>query len=195
MLPVKPLVEKIESTRRGMLFEIVKLIDQISNGFVRAWHFWFLAIVGFVGLMLAISSGLFIEAAVLFMGFSLAFWIGQAVVDFQSKTPEDSTATEQNVNLLLELLLFAGLSYFAIDTDNSALLVYVGMAIIAGMSAFFVTRKSKPNSEQSTDSTLITYGRWFGIVIGLLLSSPLTVAYIAITTSILRIFLLSRIKT
>ena len=71
MVPVKSMIEKVKSAVRGIMFEVAKLLDELSNGFIKPNHVTFLSLAGHVFILLAITQEQFVEAAVMLIGFGL----------------------------------------------------------------------------------------------------------------------------
>ncbi len=188
MVSVKDVLNKIKSVVRGMMDEVAKLLDSISNGFIEPWHITLVSLVGHVVILFALAEGMFTEAALLIAGFGLMDALDGAVARFQGTASLSGMLLDSTTDRIKEALIFAGLAFWFAENDQSLGALYAVLALGMSVSVSYVKAKGEVALLESADKTnrkksdvnrefedgIFGYEvRMFVLIVSLLLSEPM----------------------
>lgn len=143
MVSVKDLIEKIKSTIRGIMYEVAKLLDALTGGFIRPWHVTLLSLAGHILIMLALAEGLFGNSAILLIGFGLMDALDGAVAKFQGRASLNGMLLDSTTDRLKEMLIFAGLAFYFADSGDPVGALYSVLALGFSFSVSYVRAKGE----------------------------------------------------
>jgi phosphatidylglycerophosphate synthase len=182
---MKSVIEKVKTVVRGIMYELAKLLDYITNGFIRAWHVTLISLVGHIFVMLAITEGLFVDAAILLIGFGLMDALDGAVAKYQGNASTTGMLLDSTTDRLKEMLIYAGFAYYFATLNDELGALYAVIALGISMSVSYVKSKGevallseakktkKKDINRELESGLFGYEvRMFILVIALFANEP-----------------------
>ena len=140
---MKDIIDKIKSVVRGMMDEVAKLLDFISNGFIEAWHITILSVIGHVVAMLALVDGRLGNAALLIAGFALLDALDGAVARFQKTSSMRGMLLDSTTDRIKETLIYGGLAYYFAEINEPLGSLYAVLALGMSMSVSYVKAKGE----------------------------------------------------
>lgn len=123
------------------MFEVAKLLDMISNGFIEAWHVTLVSFVGHIVVLLALVDGRLGNAALLITGFGLLDALDGAVAKLHKTANLKGMLLDSTSDRFKEALVFAGLAYYFSSNGQSVEVLYTVLAL--GMSFLVSYIRSK----------------------------------------------------
>ncbi len=143
MVSVKDILDKIKSTIRGMMDEVAKLLDFVSNGFIEAWHISMLSLLGHVVILFALTEDMLIEAGILLIGFGLLDALDGAVARHQGTTGFKGMLLDSTTDRIKESLLYAGIAYWFANHGDPLGALYATLALGLSISVSYVKAKGE----------------------------------------------------
>ena len=140
---MKEVIEKVKSAVRGVMYELAKLLDMLTNGFIRPWHVTLVSLLGHVIVLLALTEGLFMEAAVLLAGFGLLDALDGAIARYQGSESPQGMLLDATTDRLKETLVFAGLAYYFVVEAQPIGALYAVLALGMSISVSYVKAKGE----------------------------------------------------
>lgn len=196
---MKAQIEKIKQAIRGMMFELAKLLDMLTNGFIRAWHVTALSLVGHVFVLLAFTEGLLVDGAILLAGFALLDALDGAIARYQGTESTAGMLLDASTDRLKEMLVFAGLAYyFAVQSEPVGVL-YAVLALGFSFAVSYIkakgeatlmrqtqSQKTRANINREFETGIFGYEvRMAVLVVALLASQPLLGCMLVVIGSVL----------
>ena len=143
MLPVKTLIEKVKSVVRGIMYEVAKLLDLLTNGFIRAWHITLLSLLGHGVILLALVEADFINAAILLIGFGLMDALDALLARYQGTESLIGMLLDSTTDRLKETLIYAGLAYYFVIVNQPLGALYSLVALGLSISVSYIKAKGE----------------------------------------------------
>jgi len=162
---MKSAIEKIKTVIRGIMSEVAKLLDMMTNGFIRPWHVSAVSFFGHVVVLLALSEAMFTEAAVLLIGFGLLDALDGAVARHQGSASTRGMLLDSTSDRLKEALIYAGLAYYFATITSPLGALYSALALGLSVSVSYVKAKGEVSlleQAQAKDKKIKNINREFG---------------------------------
>ena len=100
------------------MYEIAKILDMLTGGFIRANHITAISLAGHILLLLAIIEGKFDAAAIFLIGFGLMDALDGAVAKYQGRESAKGELIDSVADRIKEALLYGGLVYYFAEQLN-----------------------------------------------------------------------------
>lgn len=140
---MKARIEKIKAAVRGIMFELAKLLDSITGGYVRAWHITLLSFAGHIFVLLALSQGMLVNAAILLIGFGILDALDGAIAKYQGTSSLTGMLLDSTSDRLKETLVFAGLAYYFASQNELYSVAYSVVALGLSFAVSYVKAKGE----------------------------------------------------
>jgi CDP-diacylglycerol--glycerol-3-phosphate 3-phosphatidyltransferase len=140
---MKLFIDKIKTFVRGVMFELAKILDQLTNGMIRPNHVTIISLLGHVILMLALIQGRFPEAAILLLGFGLLDSLDGAIAKYQHSESANGMLLDASTDRIKEALIYAGLAYYFAELTDPIGSLYTVLALGASFAVSYVKSKGE----------------------------------------------------